>query len=237
MSDKKTLVSIIIPVYNERAHVKGVVDRVLKAPMPKGVDREIIVIDDGSTDGTAELLAKLNVQRVKVHQSILNFGKGTAIRVGLKRATGDIIVIQDADTEYEPNDIQHLLKPILEGKAEVVYGSRFLGSIEQMRFKYWLVNKLLVLAVFILYGTKLTDEATAYKVFKKDVIDGLSLQCHRFEFCPEVTAKVLKQDIRIFEVPIHYKARTLEEGKKIRLRDAFEAFWTLFRYRFTGSKP
>lgn len=225
-------VSIIIPVYNESLHVGHVVERVLSAPMSAGLRKEVIVVDDGSTDGTAEILKKLKSTFVKVYHSPFNFGKGTAIRTGLKHATGDIVVIQDGDEEYNPADIDRVIAPIVRGEARVSYGSRFLGQIDGMYFKYWLVNKLLVLAVWILYWKRITDEATAYKAFDKKLIDQIALNCRRFEFCPEITAKVLRRGEKIAEVPITYFARTVAQGKKIRFRDAIEAFWTLVRYRF-----
>ena len=229
---KTATVSIIIPVYNESLHVGHVVERVLSAPMSAGLRKEVIVVDDGSTDGTAEILKKLNSTLVKVYHSPFNFGKGTAIRTGLKHATGDIVVIQDGDEEYNPADIDRVIAPIVRGEARVSYGSRFLGQIDGMYFKYWLVNKLLVLAVWILYWKRITDEATAYKAFDKKLIDQIALNCRRFEFCPEITAKVLRRGEKIAEVPITYFARTVAQGKKIRFRDAVEAFWTLLRYRF-----
>jgi len=225
--------SIIIPVYNESMHVQEVIERVLTAPLPIGLERELIVVDDGSFDGTSEILKGMDPKLVKVHHSMLNFGKGTAIRIGLKHATGDIIFIQDGDHEYDPNEIQNVIQPILEGKNSVAYGSRFLGKIQGMLFRYWLVNKLLVFAVAILYGVRITDEATAYKAFSRKVIEGIPLNCKRFEFCPEITAKVLRRGYSIAEVPITYSPRTVEQGKKIRLKDAFSAFWTLLRYRFS----
>lgn len=230
-NDLKT-VSIIIPVYNEYIHVSQVIERVLAAPMPEGVQKEVIVIDDGSTDGTTEILKQLDSTLVKVHHSVLNFGKGTAIRKGLEHATGNIVVIQDGDQEYDPNEIQKLLVPILEGKARVVYGSRFSGPVKGMRLRYRLVNKLLVWAVQLFYGVRLTDEATAYKAFDRRLLDDFALNCERFEFCPEVTAKIIRRGVAIHEVPISYRARTLKEGKKIRFWDAVDAFWTLLRYRF-----
>jgi glycosyltransferase involved in cell wall biosynthesis len=196
------------------------------------LSKEIIVVDDGSTDGTTEILDSVQNTLMKVHHSMLNFGKGTAIRVGLKHATGDIVIIQDGDSEYDPAEIDRVVAPIVQGKAKVVYGSRFLGSIDGMYMKYWLVNKLLVLAVWMLYGVRLTDEATAYKAFDRQTLNQIPLNCRRFEFCPEVTAKVLRRGLTIAEVPISYSARTIQQGKKIRFWDGVEAFWTLLRYRF-----
>jgi dolichol-phosphate mannosyltransferase len=235
-SSKIPKVTIIIPVYNESLQISKVIDRVLNAPLPSPATKEVIVVDDGSTDGTTEILDQYRSTLVKVHHSMLNFGKGTAIRIGLKHATGDIIVIQDGDQEYDPNEIQLLVRPIMEGKASVVYGSRFMGSIKRMFFKYRLVNKLLVWAVRGLYGAAITDEATAYKAFDRRVIEGIPLECKRFEFCPEITAKVLRSGVAIHEVPITYFGRSVEEGKKIKFRDGIEAFWTLLRFRFWRQK-
>ena len=225
-------VSIIIPVYNEFSHVAGVIERVLGAAMPPGVGKEIIVVDDGSTDGTTEILKNFHNNIVKVHHSMLNFGRGTAIRVGLKHATGDVVVIQDGDSEYNPDEIRRVVAPILDGNAKVVYGSRFLGTIDGMYFKYWLANKMLVWAVRLLYGIRITDEATAYKAFDRMFLNSFVLNCIRFEFCPEVTAKVARRGVPIMEVPISYSARSVQQGKKIKLWDAVEAFYTLLRYRF-----
>jgi glycosyltransferase involved in cell wall biosynthesis/precorrin-6B methylase 2 len=230
---KKTLVSILVPIYNEDQHIAEVVERVLAAPMPEGVERELVVVNDGSTDETLGELARFaDRDDVRLHHLEKNRGKGWAIREGLAIARGEIIVIQDGDTEYDPAELQHLIRPIRDGEARVVYGSRFAGSVEDMYLRYRLVNRLLVWAVRLLYGARITDEATAYKAFHRSVIDSMPLRCVRFEFCPEVTAKVLRLGHAIREVPIHYRARTGAEGKKIRLRDAFEAFWTLLRYRF-----
>jgi glycosyltransferase involved in cell wall biosynthesis len=226
-------VSIIIPIYNEVRHAREVVERVAAAPLPPGCEKEIIVIDDGSTDGTTQLLkefARRNI--IRFHESILNFGKGTAVRIGLRLATGQIILVQDGDLEYDPNEYQKLLEPILAGRAQVVYGSRFLGRLEGMRWANWLANKILTWMANVLYDARITDEATAYKVFRREVLDQITLECKRFEFCPEVTAKIRRKGIPIYEVPITYAGRTIEQGKKIRWRDGIEAIWTLLRYRF-----
>lgn len=229
----KVRVSIIIPIYNEIEHAEEVVRRVLAAPLPPNCEREIIVIDDGSTDGTTALLKGLQKEGlIRFHESILNFGKGTAIRIGLRMATGQIILVQDGDLEYDPNEYQLLLRPILDGKADVVYGSRFQGKVEGMKMANLLANKILTFTANLLYGAGITDEATAYKVFRRDVLDRIVLECKRFEFCPEVTAKIRKRGIRIHEVPITYSGRTVEQGKKIRWRDGIEAMFTLLRYRF-----
>jgi glycosyltransferase involved in cell wall biosynthesis len=224
--------SIIIPIYNERQYVEKILDRVQAAHIPPNLNREIIVVDDGSTDGTTTMLETLGGDRtIKIHRSILNFGKGTAIRVGLHYATGDYILIQDADLEYDPNEYEQLLMPLLDGRADVVYGSRFTGKVKGMRWQNYLANKMLSFLSNILYSAHITDEATGYKVFRRKVLDGMTLRCKRFEFCPEITARVRKAGFQIFEVPISYEARTAKEGKKIKLRDAWDAFYTLIKYR------
>lgn len=226
------LVSIIIPVYNELFNVERVISRVMAAPMPAGCSRELIVVDDGSTDGTSELLQKYaNEPLMVIHQSVVNFGKGAAIRIGLAKAKGDLILIQDGDMEYDPNDYPKILQPLVDGTANVVYGSRFMGSVEGMEWANWLANKLLTLTVNILYGARITDEATAYKAFRRDVVEGFRLKCLRFEFCPEITAKFLRTGNSILEVPISYNARGYNEGKKIRWYDGVDAIWALFKYR------
>lgn len=227
-------ISIIIPVYNEEKHIEEVILQVQKAPIK--LEREIIIVDDGSTDKTAKILAAIklkNLERnIKVISLNKNQGKGNAIRRGLAVASGDIILIQDADLEYFATDYPKLLEPIIKGRADIVYGSRFKGQIKNMRWQNFLANKILVFTANLLYGTNISDEATAYKAFKSKVIKAIPLKCERFEFCPEVTAKIAKKGYKIYEVPIKYQARSAIGGKKIRLIDAFEAFWTLVKYRF-----
>jgi dolichol-phosphate mannosyltransferase len=226
------LVSIIIPVYNERLNVERVLSRVLAAPLPVGCSRELIVVDDGSTDGTSELLKKYkNEPLIVIHESIVNFGKGAAIRIGLAKAKGDLILIQDGDMEYDPNDYPKILQPLIDGTATVVYGSRFMGSVQGMQWANWLANKLLTLTVNILYGARITDEATAYKAFRRYAVERFHLKCLRFEFCPEITAKFLRTGNSILEVPISYNARGYNEGKKIHWYDGVEAIWALIKYR------
>ena len=222
--------SILIPIYNERATVLEIIKRVQAVAFEK----EIIAVDDGSTDGTRELLPETEKDGVIVLYHDCNRGKGAAIRTALERATGDIIVIQDADLEYDPRDYGQLVQPIVEGRAKVVYGSRFLGPRMAMFFWHMLANKMLTLMTNILYDTILSDMETGYKAFRADVIKNMMLRSHRFDFEPEVTAKVLKQRIRIFEVPISYYGREYSEGKKIGMKDGFIAVWTLLKYRFVN---
>jgi len=229
------IISIIMPIYNEFRTLPQVLDRVLAAPLPEGCTKEIVIVDDGSTDGTADLLKNYTGLTV-CHQSVLNLGKGTAIRIGLKIAKGDIAVIQDGDLEYDPNDYIRILKPIVEGKADVVYGSRFLETRPGMAWKNRLANRILTAAANVLYGARITDEATAYKAFRMSCLGRISLSCRRFEFCPEVTAKLCRAGYAIQEVPISYNARGIADGKKIRARDGFEALWTLLRFRFVAAR-
>ncbi len=209
-----------------------VLDRVGALPL----DMEIIVVNDGSTDATAQILAEYQqiLPQLKVLHNSAPGGKGRAIRKALAIATGEIIAVQDADLEYEPEDLPRLVEPIEQGKAMVVYGSRFLGRIERMQPHHWLANQLLSWTASLLYGQRLTDEATAYKVFHQDVLASMRLRCERFEFCPEVTAKSRRLGHRILELPIRYKARTTKEGKKIRWWDGVVALWTLCAYRVTS---
>ncbi|MGH2522799.1 MAG: glycosyltransferase family 2 protein [Anaerolineales bacterium] len=222
--------SVVIPCYNEHSTVKEIVQRV------RGVapEAEIVVVDDGSTDGSREVLRDLDGHDagVKVLFHDRNQGKGAAIHTGIAATTGEIILIQDADLEYDPRDYPSLLRPIEEGRAEVVYGSRFLGGPRKtMMFWHMVANMLLTLMTNVLYDTILSDMETGYKVFKARVIKGMPLRARRFDFEPEVTAKILKRRYRIYEVPISFDPREYEHGKKIGLLDAFAAVWTLLKYR------
>lgn len=222
--------SVVIPVYNEAENIGEILKRVQSTNLAK----EIVIVDDGSRDGTREALRNLNGQsnvRVILHER--NQGKGSAVVTGLRAATGDVLLIQDADLEYDPRDYPILLQPILEGKADVVYGSRFLGAPHRVTmFWHLMANRLLTLMTNILYNTILTDMETGYKVFRREVIEHMKIRAKRFDFEPEFTAKVLKRNYRIFEVPITFNPRDYSQGKKIKLKDAFEAVWTLLKYRF-----
>lgn len=224
--------SILIPCYNEKATIEEIVRRVLAAPLD--LPQEIILVDDGSIDGTREILQRFNpTEGLKIILHERNLGKGAAIRSALRDARGDILLIQDADLEYDPRDYPALLAPILEGRAKVVYGSRFLGG-PHMAMLFWhaLGNKLLTLITNVLYDSVLSDMETGYKVFLSEVIRDIPLRSRRFEFEPEITAKVLKRGHRIYEVPISYTGREYSQGKKITWRDGFIALWTLLKYRF-----
>jgi glycosyltransferase involved in cell wall biosynthesis len=223
--------SVIVPVFDERNTVVEIVRRMRKVELP--VDLEIVIVDDGSTDGTRDVLRQLADSTVHVITHDVNRGKGAAIRSGLAHVTGDLVLVQDADLEYDPEDWPKLLNPMLRGKARVVYGSRFTGERRNMLFLHWVGNRFLSLVTNVLYNTTLSDMETCYKLFDRTILDGITLRAQRFEFEPEVTAKILRQGIRIYEVPISYTGREFDEGKKITWRDGFVALWTLVKYRFT----
>ena len=221
--------SIVIPVFNERNTVGEALRRVREAPLP--IDREIIVIDDGSDDGTRDILQRLRDSTVRVISYPNNRGKGAAVRRGIEEAKGDVIVVQDADLEYDPRDFAKLLRPLLEGQARVVYGSRFTGERRNMFFWHWVGNRFLSLVTNVLYNTTLSDMETCYKMFDAELLRSLRLTANRFEFEPEVTAKMLRLGERIWEVPITYAGRELHEGKKITWRDGFPALKILVTTR------
>jgi glycosyltransferase involved in cell wall biosynthesis len=226
------LVSLIIPIYNERELIAEVLRRVRALPFRK----QLVLVDDASKDGTTEYLLD---HESKSPDTVLvrhdeNMGKGMAIRTGLTHATGDIILIQDADLEYDPAELSRLIEPIVNGEAGVVYGSRFMGEVHRMKLPNRVANWLLARIVSVLYGQRITDEATAYKVFRREIIKEIPLTCRRFEFCPEVTAKVLRRKIPILELPVTFTARTWEEGKKIGWKDFITALRVLIGNRFGG---
>ena len=229
-SSKTLKLSVIIPVFNERNTIREIVKRVMDSP---SVD-EIVIVDDGSTDGTREILEDLKSKkmiRVILHE--INIGKGAAVRTGINAVQGDLIIIQDADLEYDPRDYPILLQPIKENIADVVFGSRFLGGARRPIY-FWnmVANKILTFTTNILYNNILSDMETGYKLFKKDVVKDIQIKAKGFNFEPEFTAKLLKRGVRIYEVPIRFNPRLYSEGKKIKISDAFHAMWTLVKYRF-----
>lgn len=222
--------SVIIPAFNEEDTIAEILSRVLDSPL----DKEVIVVDDGSTDRTPEIL-KDSPQHVTVITHDKNMGKGRAVRTGIERASGDIVIVQDADLEYNPGEYPDLIEPVEKGEADVVYGSRNLrGRNPRSSFSFYWGGVFLSKITNLLYGAGLTDEATGYKVFRAEVIKGLNLESRGFEFCPEVTGKLLRMGIRIHEVPISYRPRLKAEGKKITWKDGVKAVWTLVKWRFKG---
>lgn len=222
------MLSVVMPVYNEIRTVGEILRRVLDVP----VEKEVIVVDDGSTDGTREWLLSQNDPRMIVVARERNGGKGAAVRDGIARAAGDIVLVQDADLEYDPAEYPRLLAPILSGKVDAVYGTRFKGETRVLFFWHYLGNRLLSLAANVLFNTTLSDIETCYKVVRADCLKGIRLKCDRFGFDPEITAKLLKRRVRIAEVPITYYGRDYSEGKKIRWRDGFVVLGALLRFRF-----
>ena len=222
-------VSIIIPVFNEENTIAKIIGQINNVT---GFRKEIIVVDDASVDGTSGVIK--DIKGITVIKHKINQGKGSAIRAGIAKASGDYILVQDADLEYDPQDILSMIKPISQGKAEVVYGSRFTGPRRNMFFWHWVGNQLLTLITNILYNTTLSDMETCYKLIPLKLIKSLDLKAQRFEFEPEVTAKILKRNIRIWEVPISYAGREYHEGKKITWKDGIPALWTLIKYRLTN---
>ena len=221
-----------MPVFNERATLLGLLERIQAVP----IEKELLIVDDGSTDGTRALLQNEiegKIPNVRVFYHEVNQGKGAAIRTAIPHATGTYCIVQDGDLEYNPEDYVTILKAFREHQATVVYGSRFQQGWPTMRFANRIANHLLPWMVRVLFRVPMTDEATCYKAFRTEVLQSIPLTCQRFEFCPEVTAKALRRGHKIVEVPIHYEARSMAEGKKIRWTDGVAAIWTLLKFRFS----
>jgi glycosyltransferase involved in cell wall biosynthesis len=239
--DDQLLLSVVVPVYNEKETIREIIRRVRAV----AVRKEILIIDDCSTDGTRDIIREmereeataetdpLNTVRFLYHA--VNQGKGAALKTGFTNLAPEstIMIVQDADLEYDPNDYIVLLKPIIDGRADAVYGSRFLGVHRVFLFWHYVANRTLTLITNILYDTMLTDMETCYKAVRSDIIRTINFRARRFDFEPEITAKILKRKLKVYEVPIHYSGRDYAEGKKIGLKDAFEALFALIRYRFT----
>ena len=238
------LLTIVMPVYNEETTLEEIIRRVQAVDLGQ-MERELVIVDDCSRDKSPKILTgiegqtSLNPQAkpferpIRVARHVVNQGKGAALRTGFAQAQGDLILIQDADLEYDPEDYPKLLSPVLRGKAQVVYGSRFTGERRNMFFHHWVGNKVLTLLTNILYNTTLSDMETCYKLFTRQSLAGVIIKSDRFNFEPEITAKILKKGIRIYEVPISYTGREFEEGKKITWRDGFAAMWALVKFRFS----
>jgi len=231
-----TKVTVIIPVYNEALAIAELLRRVWRAPLPDWCTKEVIVVDDGSTDATTQVIREFMAEHpeyasmIQIHESHINHGKGAALRAGFKIATGDIIIVQDGDLEYSPDDYLPLLEPFRDEAVQVVYGSRFTEGLPKgMKWPNAVANKILTWTTSLLYGQRITDEATGYKVFRRSVLDDFDLHCRRFEFCPEFTGNVLKAGYRIHEIPIRYDPRGILEGKKIKAQDGFIAMYWLLK--------
>lgn len=226
--------SILIPVHNEENYIGEVIDRVQKVKL--NLDKELIIVDDGSMDQSNHIIRKYQkiFSNIVLIEHTKRSGKGKAIQSAIQHATGDIFIIQDADLEYNPHDYSQLIEPILQEKTDVVYGSRFLNKKMIIRYRLnWIFVKLMKLLIFIFFGKNITDEATGYKVFSADIFNRINIKEKGFNWEPEITVKLLKNNYTIYEVPIHYYPRTFEEGKKIKWTDGIEAIWTLMKYRFT----
>jgi glycosyltransferase involved in cell wall biosynthesis len=222
--------TVLMPVYNEENTLSEIIDRVLKTKLVY----ELIIVNDGSQDNSREILKTFeNNKIIKVIDHDKNRGKGAAVVTAMKAATGDVMLIQDADLEYDPRDYQHLLKPLEEGIADVVFGSRFLGGARRpILFWNMVANKILTLFTNVLYNNILTDMETGYKVFRKEIIEGMTIHAKSFDFEPEFTSKLLKRNVKLYEVPISFNPRPYDEGKKIKAMDGVIALWTLIKYRF-----
>jgi glycosyltransferase involved in cell wall biosynthesis len=224
--------SVVVPVFNERNTLVEVLRRMRAVELPDGIEREIIVVDDGSTDGTRDVLRQLGDSTVRIVLHEKNQGKGAALRTAFGHATGEYILVQDADLEYDPEDWPKLLNPVLRGRARVVYGSRFTGERRNMLLLHWIGNRFLSMTTNVLFNTTLSDMETCYKLIDRELIEEMKLQSNRFDIEAEMSAKILKRGIRIYEVPVSYSGREFDEGKKITWRDGFAALYTLIKYRF-----
>ena len=225
--------SIIIPVYNEERYIDTIIQKIKAVSLPSGIEKEIIVVDDKSTDSTPEILQKYTTDPcVKLCWRSKNLGKAAALKLGISQATGDIYLIQDADLEYDPSHYPCLIQPLLDDRADVVYGSRFKGEIKNMAFINRVANIISNLTLNLFFASKITDVNTCYKVFKAGVLKDMALTSGKFMFETEVTAKVLKQKLRLLEIPIHYTARTKAQGKKINWPQAVQMYWGIIKYRF-----
>lgn len=225
------LLSIVIPVFNENKTLKAIIEKI--DSLPKELERELVLVDDGSTDGSRDILKELESRKdTKVIYKEKNTGKGDSLKVGFKNTKGDFVIVQDADLEYDPKDYEVLLTAIQNKANTVVYGSRFRGKYQDMSSLHYYGNKFLTIFTNILFGVSLTDMETCYKLFPGDFIRNLQLQANRFDFEPEITAKIIKNGYKIVEVPINYYGRTHLEGKKITWKDGFNAIWSLIKYRF-----
>lgn len=223
------LLTVIMPVYNEMQTIEEITKRVLAVT----VNKELVIVDDGSRDGTREWLQNWQKpENVRIHFHKKNGGKGSALQTGIKHAKGDVIIFQDADLEYNPEEYPRLIEPIRKGNADVVYGSRFKGEHRAFMFHHYVGNKFLTLTTNLLYNTCLTDMETCYKMFRREVLEGVPIRSRRFDVEPEITAKIHKRGYKVYEVPISYSGRDFDEGKKITWRDGFVALWTLIKYRF-----
>ena len=239
-SDRATL-SVVIPVYNEAVAITEVLRRVCAAPLPAWCKSEVVVVDDGSTDKTLDSIREFSkahpgyADKVRLYQSLINHGKGAALRAGFKIAEGAIVLVQDGDLEYFPDDYSKLLEPFGDPEVHVVYGSRFAnGWPKGMKLPNLIANRILSWAATLLYGQRISDEATGYKVFRRSVLDHFDLRCRRFEFCPEFTGRARQAGFRIHEVPIRYNPRGILKGKKIKVSDGFMALWWLLKVRFSA---
>jgi glycosyltransferase involved in cell wall biosynthesis len=224
--------SVIVPVFNERNTLVEVLRRMRAVELPEDIEREIIVVDDGSTDGTRDVLRQLGDSTVRIVLHEANLGKGAALRTGFEHASGEYVLVQDADLEYDPEDWPKLLNPVIRGRARVVYGSRFTGERRNMLLLHWIGNRFLSMTTNVLFNTTLSDMETCYKLIDRKLIEQMNLQSNRFDIEAEISAKILKRGVRIYEVPISYSGREFDEGKKITWRDGFAALYTLVKYRF-----